>query len=77
MKYSSLCKDTGYIIVFVPVFVLTVFVEGIRYIDLQNLRNGVLEMCVTASDVLCATAFPGGLLEPGMGGFESALLLPR
>ena len=43
---------------FVPIFVLTVFVQGIRYIDLHNLRNGVLETCVTAWDVLCATAFP-------------------
>ena len=58
MKYSSLCKDIGYIIVFVPMFVLSVFVKGIRYIDVQNLQRGVLEMCVTASDVLFPTAFP-------------------
>ena len=58
MKYSYLCKDIGYIIVFVPVFVLNAFVKGIRYIDVQNLQRSVLETCVTALDVLCPTAFP-------------------
>ena len=58
MKYSNLCKDIGYIIVFVPVFVLSVFVKGIGYVDVQNLQRGVLETRVTASDVLFPTAFP-------------------
>ena len=58
MKYSSLCKDIGYIIVFVPIFVLSVFVKGIRYIDVQNLQRGMLETCVIASDVLFLTTFP-------------------
>ena len=58
MKYSRLCKDNQHIIVFVHVFVLSVFVKGIRYIDMQNLRRGVLETCVTASGVLFPTAFP-------------------
>ena len=58
MKYSSVSKDIGYIIVFVHVFVLSVFVKGITYIDVQNLQRSVLEACVTASDVLCPTAFP-------------------
>ena len=56
MKYSSLCKDIGHSIVYVPVFVLSVFVEGTRYIDMQNLRSGVLEIYVTGSDVLCPNA---------------------
>ena len=58
MTYSSLCKDIGYVIVFVPVFVPSAFVKGIRYSDVQNLQRGVLESCVTASDVLFPTAFP-------------------
>ena len=33
IKYSSLGKDIGYIVVFVPMFVFNVFVEGICYID--------------------------------------------
>ena len=49
VKCSSWCKDFGYSIVFVHVFVFSVFVEGIRYIDVQNLQRGVLETCVTAS----------------------------
>ena len=55
MKYSRPCKDTGYIIVFVHVFVLTVFVEGIGCI--YQLRRGVLEMCVITSDAFRAIAF--------------------
>ena len=57
MKYPSLCKDTGYIIVFVPIGVPTVFVGGIKYIDLPNLQRGVLETFVTASDVHCLSPF--------------------
>ena len=58
MNYSSLCKDIGYIIVFVPFFVLTAFGKGIRYIDVQNLQKDVLETCVTPSDVFFPIAFP-------------------
>ena len=40
MKYSGLCKDIGYCIVFVPVFVPNVFVEGIRYILMCRTSKG-------------------------------------
>ena len=58
MKYSRVYKDIGYIIVFVPVFMLSVFVIGIRFVDVQNPQRGVLETCVNASDVLFPTTFP-------------------
>ena len=32
---------------FVRIFVLSVFVKGIRYIDVHNLQTGLLETCVT------------------------------
>ena len=77
MKYSSLCNDVGYIIVFVHVFELTVFVESIKYIDLQNLQRGVLETCVIASNVLCATAFPLSIhLKMSSGSYGGASSAP-
>ena len=57
MKYFGLYKNTRYILGIVLHFVLIVFVEGIGYIDLQNLQTGIVKTCVTALDVLCATAF--------------------
>ena len=57
VKYSSWCKDIGYIIVFVPVFVLSVLVKAISCIHVQNLQRGMLDTCVTASDVLFPTSF--------------------
>ena len=77
MKYSSLYKHTGYINVFVLVLLITVFVEGIRYINLQNPQRGTFETFVTTSDVLCAIAFPLSTdLKMSSGSQESASSAP-